>query len=339
VTKNSGTKIAVFGAGSWGSALAIHLAKNNNQVYLWDRAEDNIDAIQKSRENIQYLPGIKLPDTLCATSSMSQALRGAKKVLIVTPSVAFRSILKHLKKSGFDSDATGIAWGTKGLEHGTNKLLHQVAEEEFSSGLKLAMLSGPTFALEVAKGLPTAITVAANNHEFACEWSQALSSDYFRAYTSDDIIGVEVSAACKNIIAIAAGIADGLGFGANARSAIITRGLREIMQLGAAYGARTETFMGLAGIGDLTLTCSDNKSRNRRLGLLLARGKSVQEAKEQIGQSVEGLSAARIICELAAGKKIEMPIIYEVHRIVTGEHSPQTAVKNLLQRELKAEYI
>jgi len=336
VTTNPSIKIAVLGAGSWGSALATHLARNQHNVYLWGRAEDNIEDIESSRENKNYLPGIKLPDNLTATTSMTAAIQDAEKVLIVTPSYAFRSILLKLKEADFNPEA-GISWGTKGLEQGSNKLLHKVAEEEFGSGIKLAMLSGPTFALEVAKKLPTAITVAANNPVFARRWSKLLSSNYFRAYTSDDIIGAEIAAACKNIIAIAAGISDGLGYGSNARSAIITRGLHEIMLLGDAYGAHEKTFMGLSGIGDLTLTCSDDKSRNRRLGLLLAKGMSIDEAKREIGQSVEGIHAAKIICQLAADKRVDMPISIEILRIIVGAHSPRMAASNLMQRTLKPE--
>lgn len=329
-------KITVLGAGSWGSALAIHLAKNKHPVTLWGREPQEMSMISQAGENNQYLPGIKFPPSLRATSSLAEAISDVDDVLIATPSRAFRSILQAISQIGFQSES-GISWASKGLEQGSNKLLHQVVYEEFGN-INLAMLSGPTFALEVAQGLPTALTVASNNPEFAEHWSGLLSSASFRCYTSDDVIGAEIAAACKNIIAIAAGISDGLGFGSNARSAIITRGLREIMLFGAAHGAKSETFMGLSGIGDLTLTCSDDKSRNRRMGLLLAKGKTVEQARLEIGQSVEGIHAAQIICDLAREKNIEMPISHEVYKIIKGECSPQTAVKNLLNRQLKAEY-
>ncbi len=335
VKRPSTSCIAVLGAGSWGSALAIHLASNKHHVILWGRDPQEMSAIEQAGENNEFLPGIEFPNSLHATSSLSNTIAQADDVLIATPSYAFREVLQAIKQVGFQPDS-GICWASKGLEQKTNKLLHQVAHEEFGD-IKLAMLSGPTFALEVAQGLPTALTVASNNLEFAEHWSDLLSSARFRCYTSDDVIGAEIAAACKNIIAIAAGISDGLGFGSNARSAIITRGLREIMLLGAAYGAKPETFMGLSGIGDLTLTCSDDKSRNRRMGLLLAKGKTVEQAKQEIGQSVEGIHAAEIICDLAKEKGVEMPISYEIYKIIKGEHSPQTAVNNLLNRQLKSE--
>ena len=290
----------------------------------------------KQGENTRYLPGAKFPDNLKANPDLAACLDGASTVLVVVPSHGLRDTLtKILPMLG---DETRVCWATKGLELHSGLLPHQVAAEVLGDERPQAVLSGPTFAKEVAAGLPTAIAIAANDVEFAEELAKAISNNSFRAYTSDDMIGVEVGGAVKNVLAIGAGMSDGLGFGANARVALINRGLIEMTRLGVALGAKTETFMGLAGMGDLVLTCTDNLSRNRRMGLALAAGKTVAEAKEEIQQVVEGVMAAEAVHEVAEQLGIEMPISYQIYRILYEGATPLDAFTALMSRELSAEH-
>ena len=328
--------IAVIGAGSWGTALAMQLARAGSPVRLGGLLElDLLEAMVGDRENKRYLPGATFPDGLEARPDLADCLAGARDVLVVVPSHGLRdtleAILPHL-----DND-TRVCWATKGFELHTGKLPHQVAAEVLGAGRPMAVLSGPTFAKEVATGLPTAMTIAANDEAFARDLAQSISSGTFRAYTSDDLIGVEVGGAVKNVLAIGAGMSDGLGFGANTRIALINRGLVEMMRLGVALGAKKETFMGLAGMGDLVLTCTDNLSRNRRMGLALAAGKTVEEAQNEIRQVVEGVLAAQAVHEVAERLGIEMPICHQVYRILYEGASPREAVEALMSRELKSE--
>ncbi|EGV50750.1 NAD(P)H-dependent glycerol-3-phosphate dehydrogenase [Candidatus Endoriftia persephone] len=327
-------KIAVLGAGSWGSALAILLAQNGFDVPLWGHLPADIEQLARERQNQQFLPGIEFPDNLQPTTDLAQSLDGADEVLLVVPSHAFSAVLNQIKP--LLDPATGISWATKGFQPGSQKLLSQVAAEILPEH-DLAVLSGPTFAGEVARGLPTAITVAASNPAHAERLAAYLHAPWFRAYTSDDMIGVQVGGASKNVIAIAAGIADGLGFGANTRAALITRGLAEIMRLGIALGGKPDTFMGLAGLGDLALTCSDNQSRNRRMGLALAKGLSVEQARAEIGQEVEGIQTAQEVFLLAQRSGVEMPIAEQVYQVIYRQLDPRRAVHNLLERQQKAE--
>ena len=287
------------------------------------------------RENKRYLPGAAFPDNLVACPRLADCLDGAQDILVVVPSHGLRDTLKailpHL------TDESRVCWATKGFELHSGKLPHQVAAEVLGASRPMAVLSGPTFAKEVAAGLPTAMTIAANDEDFARTLATAISGGTFRAYTSDDIIGVEVGGAVKNVLAIGAGMSDGLGFGANARIALINRGLVEMVRLGVALGAKKETFMGLAGMGDLVLTCTDNLSRNRRMGLALAAGKTVAEAQDEIQQVVEGVLAAEAVHEVAQKTGIEMPICYQVYRILYEGASPREAVGALMGRELKSE--
>ena len=288
------------------------------------------------RENVRYLPGIKFPDNLTAHPDLGDCLEGIRDILVVVPSHGLRATLtKALDYLGADSR---VYWATKGFELHSGKLPHQVAAEVLGEDRPVAVLSGPTFAKEVAEGLPTAMTIAANNEEFGRDLATAISGDNFRAYTSDDFIGVEVGGAIKNVLAIGAGMCDGLGFGANARIALITRGLVELTRLGVALGAKNETMMGLAGMGDLVLTCTDNLSRNRRMGLALASGKTVEEAQEEIQQVVEGVLAAEAVKEVADKLGIEMPICHQVYRILYEGASPREAVGVLMGRALKSEH-
>jgi glycerol-3-phosphate dehydrogenase (NAD(P)+) len=275
------------------------------------------------------------PENLEAFVELDECLNGVSDILVVVPSHGFREILEAIKP--LLKNGARICWATKGFELHTGKLPHVVAAEVLGADRPVAVLSGPTFAKEVGEGLPTALTIAANDAAFAQDLAVTLSGDNFRAYTSDDMVGVEVGGAVKNVLAIGAGMSDGLGFGANTRVALITRGLVEMTRLGVALGARRETFMGLAGMGDLMLTCTDNLSRNRRMGLALAAGKSVEEAQEEIQQVVEGVLAAEAVHEVAEKLGIEMPICHQVYRILYEGASPREAVGALMRRDLKSE--
>ena len=290
----------------------------------------------QDRENARYLPGIEFPPNLVAHPALSDCLAGVRDILVVVPSHGLRDTLK--KALPLLSPESRVCWATKGFELHTGKLPHQVAAEVLGEDRPVAVLSGPTFAKEVAEGLPTAMTIASNDEAFGQELAALISGENFRAYTSDDFIGVEVGGAIKNVLAIGAGMCDGLGFGANARIALITRGLVELTRLGVALGAKHETMMGLAGMGDLVLTCTDNLSRNRRMGLALANGMTVSEAQQEIQQVVEGVLAAEAVKEVADKLDIEMPICHQVYRILHEGASPREAVGALMGRELKSEH-
>ncbi len=337
------SSIAVLGGGSWGTALAIQLARSAQhnpadkvpRVVLWDINPEHIKAMQQSGINQQYLPGITLPDNLLFEHQLDQVLNQADTLLLAIPSHAVRGFL-HGCKHRIRPDHQ-IAWATKGLEENTNKLMHQIIADELPQCGHLAVISGPTFAGEVARDLPTAVAVAASTDDMAEAMVEYLHSGNFRVYITDDMTGVELGGSLKNVLAIAAGIADGLGFGANTRAALITRGLAEIMRLGVKMGAQHETFMGLAGLGDLVLTCTDNQSRNRRMGLALAEGLSIEEAREKIGQAVEGVKTAREAWQLANQHKVEMPIIEQTYQVLYEAKSPEEAVHDLLTREARSE--
>jgi len=330
------TKIAVYGAGSWGTALALQLARNGLDVLLWDFNSGRVATYETARENSNYLPGIPFPDNLHCTDSLEAMMQHSDDQLIVIPSHGFRDLLKKLKQLLKPEHA--IFWATKGLEVGTGKLLHEVLIEELGENVPYGLVSGPTFASEVAKGLPSAMTAAASTQELATRIAAAFQGGNYRVYTSNDVLGVELGGAVKNVLAIAAGISDGLGFGANARAAIITRGLVEIMRLAKSMGAKEDTIMGLSGVGDLVLTCTDNQSRNRRLGLALGEGKDVDSAIEEIGQAVEGAKSSHCIGMLAERAGVEMPICEAVHKVIYKGLKPEQAVKELLARQLKAEF-
>ncbi len=325
----------MIGAGSWGTALALQFARSGRNVRLWGRNAEHCADMARDRSNEKYLPGAAFPDSLEVTNDLQYATEEPTDVLVVVPSHALRETLEAIKPHLRQDDR--ISWATKGFELSTGRLPHQVANEVLGPGRHTAVLSGPTFAKEVGDGLPSAMTVASANPEFALEMATTLSCEGFRAYTSDDIIGVEVGGAVKNVLAIGAGMSDGLGFGANTRIALITRGLSEMTRLGVALGAKPATFMGLAGMGDLVLTCTDNLSRNRRMGLALAAGKTREEAQEEIQQVVEGVLAAEAVQEVAEKQKIEMPICHQVYRILYKGASPREAVGALMRRALKSE--
>jgi len=327
--------IAVIGAGSWGTALALQFARSGRAVRLWGRDEVQLDDMAEIRMNARYLPGSGFPDNLQIEADLGRCLQGVKDVLIAVPSHGFRETLTRVAPL-LDPDAR-VCWATKGFELSSGQLPHQVADEVLGEERPVAVLSGPTFATEVGQGLPTAMTIASNDADFAGELAITLSGDKFRAYTSADMIGVEVGGAVKNVLAIGAGLSDGLGFGANTRIALINRGLVEMKRLGVALGASQETFMGLAGMGDLVLTCTDDQSRNRRMGLLLASGKTVAAAQESIQQVVEGVLAAKAVKKVAADRDVVMPICDEIYRILYEGVPPREAVGALMGRALKPE--
>ncbi len=329
------TSISVLGAGSWGTALAILAARNGCQTLLWGHNPEHIAQLQQHRQNRRYLPELDFPNNLQLTDSLQKAVAFSDLILISVPSHAFQSTLLQLKPLA--SQNIQIAWATKGFNPIDGSLLHQLVAKIFSENTPTAVISGPTFAKEVAANLPTAITIASNNSDLSHQLAQILHNNHFRTYTSDDMIGVQVGGAVKNVLAIAAGIADGLGFGANTRAALITRGLNEVIRLGLCLGGRQETFMGLAGLGDLILTCTDNQSRNRRFGLALGLGKNRQQATEEIGQEIEGVLAAKETYLLATKYQIEMPITEQIYKVLYENLDPKIAVQNLLAREQKAE--
>jgi glycerol-3-phosphate dehydrogenase (NAD(P)+) len=327
--------VAVLGAGSWGTALAIQLARGGRPVRLWGRDGERLAGMAQARRNERYLPSAPFPDSLEIAAALPAALAGARDVLVVVPSPAFRAVLGAL--APHLGPGMHVAWATKGFELASGLLPHQVAREALGSERRIAVLSGPTFAREVGAGLPTAMTVASPDASYADALAAELSSANFRAYTSTDIIGVEIGGAVKNALAVGAGLSDGLGFGANTRVALITRGLKEMTRLGVALGADAHTFMGLAGLGDLVLTCTDDQSRNRRFGLALAAGATPEAALAEIGQAVEGYAAARAIRAVATRTAVEMPLCDVVYRVLYERMPARDAVRELMSRPLKAE--
>jgi glycerol-3-phosphate dehydrogenase (NAD(P)+) len=327
--------VAVLGAGSWGTALAVQFARGGRPVRLWGRDAAQLADMARRRCNARYLDGVEFPPSLEVEGSLPAALAGARDVLIVVPSHAFRALLGEL--APHLGDGMHVAWATKGFELETGRLPHQIAREVLGPERRIAVLSGPTFAREVGAGLPTAMTIASPDAAYAQALARELSSSNFRAYSSTDILGVEIGGAVKNVLAVGAGLSDGLGFGANTRVALITRGLKEMTRLGTRLGAQSATFMGLAGLGDLVLTCTDDQSRNRRFGLLLAAGNDPQAALERIGQSVEGYAAARAMRPVVAQAGVEMPLCDGVYRVLYEQLPAKDAVRELMSRPVKAE--
>ena len=330
-TMNRRFGVAVLGAGSWGTALAVLLARNGHTTLLWGRDEAALAAIARCGSNERYLPGQRLPPGLVVEPVLSRAVDAAAACLVAVPSHAFVELTARL--AALPGSRAGLLWATKGLDPSSGGLLHAVAAELLPAGVPLGVLSGPTFAGEVARRLPTAVTLAATDTGFARQWAARLANSRFRVYTSDDLAGVQLAGAVKNVLAIAAGIADGLGFGANTRAALIARGLSEMVRLGEAVGGRAATFMGLAGLGDLVLTCTDDQSRNRRFGLALARGFAPDDAAARVGQVVEGVETSAQVVRLARRLAVEMPICEQVRAVVTGASSAAEAVEALLARE------
>lgn len=334
--------ITVIGAGAWGSALAISLS-TNHRITLWARDAAQIEAMRAVRCNQRYLPDILLPDNLGLSADFSAALGEAELAIIAVPVAALREVLKQVALSGwhpFDELRAGldVVWLCKGFEAETSLLPHQVAAETLPEGFHYGVLSGPSFAQEVARGLPTALTLASTDEEFARTTAQALHHSRLRIYASNDVIGVEIGGAVKNVMAVAAGICDGLGLGCNARAALLTRGMAEIARLGLKLGGRPETLSGLSGTGDLILTCTGDLSRNRQVGLLLAQQHELPEILRQLGHVAEGVYTVREVHRLAQSMGIAMPICEAVYRILY-EHIPVSeAVAELLNRAPNQEF-
>ncbi len=328
--------IAVLGAGSWGTALAALMARHGHAVTLWGRDATVAAAIDRQHENTRYLPGIALPDTLRATTDLAAAMHGADLVLVVVPSHAFTETLRLL--APLRPAAAGVAWATKGFEPGSGRFLHEVAEDILGPSVPLAVVTGPSFAKEVTLGLPTAVTVHGDDAEFTQQVADVLHGPAFRAYTGNDMLGAELGGAMKNVLAVATGVADGMQLGLNARAGLITRGLNEMLRLAAAIGGRPETLMGLAGLGDLVLTSTGDLSRNRRLGLALGRGQSLQDAVREIGQVVESVQTADEVMRQADRHGIDLPISSAVRAVLHGDLSPAEGLQQLLAREQKPEY-
>ena len=327
--------VALFGAGSWGTALAMQLARNGCRVNLWGHESDHIENLIQDGENKAFLPGIALHENIYPNASLKACLQQADTILIAIPSKAFRSFLSVLKDELEQN--LSVFWASKGFEIESGKLLHEIIVEEMP-GHHYGVISGPTFATEVARGLPAAITCAGDDAETTEYFAGLLHGNRFRCYTSDDVIGVELGGALKNILAIAVGAADGLGFGANTRAALMTRGLSEVMRLGQKLGARQETLMGLAGLGDLILTCTDDQSRNRRFGLAIGQGMTVEQAEIDVEQTVEGLRAAKAIFLMSKELELDLPIMEQVYRVLYEDVSPVDAVQSLENRPQRSEF-
>ena len=326
--------IGVLGAGSWGTAIAILLAKNlkPQNIPLWDKDLAQLALMEENLENKRYLPGIALPGTIKYLKKITDLLSEVQDIVIAVPSHAFKSLLIEKLKPNLQ-DHHRILWVTKGMEPGSGRFLHQLVEEKLGMNRAYAVLSGPSFAREVALGMPTAVTVSSNNEIFTKDIVKYFHSDAFRVYLNKDIIGVQFGGVIKNILAVACGISDGLNFGANARAGLITRGIAEMQRLGAVLGAKSETLVGLSGLGDVILTCTDNQSRNRRFGLAIAKGHSIQEAQDIIGQVVEAVHNTKEICDLAEKLGVEVPIANQVNFILQQKITPRQAAYYLLSRE------
>ncbi len=333
---NSTITMAVLGAGSYGTALAISLARDGANVVLWGHEPEHMAQLEIDRRNEAFLPGVDFPESLIVTSDLEQAVQSSRDLLLVVPSHVFGLVLGQVKPHLRDNSR--LCWATKGLEPETGRLLQDVAFEQLGDSTPLAVLSGPTFAKELASGMPTAISVASTNAEFVTDLQETIHcSKTFRVYSNSDFIGMQLGGAVKNVIAIGAGMSDGIGFGANARTALITRGLAEMCRLGAALGAQQETFMGMAGLGDLVLTCTDNQSRNRRFGLGLGQGGDVHSVQDDIGQVVEGYRNTKEVWALAQRHGVEMPIVDQIYQVLYQGKDARQAAKDLLARDKKGE--
>lgn len=328
--------MTVIGAGSYGSALAISLARNGEHVVLWGHEPQHVAQLEIDRANDAFLPGVSFPPTLIVTADLKQAVEASRDLLVVVPSHVFGVVLAQI--APYLRPDSRICWATKGLEPETGRLLQEVAKETLGESVPLAVLSGPTFAKELAAGLPTAIAVASEDANFVADLQEKIHcSRTFRVYANHDFIGMQIGGAVKNVIAIGAGMSDGIGYGANARTALITRGLAELTRLGLALNAERDTFMGMAGLGDLVLTCTDDQSRNRRFGLALGQGRGVDEAQAEIGQVVEGYRNTKEVRALAKRAGVEMPIVEQIYQVLYRGKDVQIAAQDLLARQKTAE--
>ncbi|MBI4357326.1 MAG: NAD(P)-dependent glycerol-3-phosphate dehydrogenase [Gammaproteobacteria bacterium] len=327
--------ILIIGAGSWGTALAFHLANNGEPVRLWGHSSSHLHDMHNTRRNTLYFPDTILPPAIEICLDLQSALHTTSDIFLAVPSHAFRETLQKI--APLLHQDVRLAWGTKGLDPHSGKCLDSVASDVLGAAIPLAVLSGPTFAREVLAGQPTAVTIASRNRAFFEDLRKRFQSLSFRVYPSTDLIGVQLAGTIKNILAIAAGVSDGLGYGANTRAALITRGLAEMTRLGLLLGAEKETFMGLAGIGDLILTATDNQSRNRRFGLFIGQGKSADSAAKEVGQVIEGILNSQQVYRLATQHQASMPITTEIYHILYHHRAPHEAVRALLEREPTSE--
>ncbi|KGK18951.1 glycerol-3-phosphate dehydrogenase [Vibrio navarrensis] len=333
---NKAISMTVIGAGSYGTSLAISLSRNGANVILWGHDPEHMTTLEADRENRAFLPGIEFPPSLIVESDLQKAVQASRDLLVVVPSHVFGQVLNSLQP--YLRADSRICWATKGLEPETGRLLKDVAFDALGENYSLAVLSGPTFAKELAAGMPTAISVASPDAQFVADLQEKIHcSKTFRVYANSDFTGMQLGGAVKNVIAIGAGMSDGIGFGANARTALITRGLAEMCRLGAALGAQPETFMGMAGLGDLVLTCTDNQSRNRRFGLALGQGKDVDTAQQEIGQVVEGYRNTKEVWMLAQRMGVEMPIVDQIYQVLYQGKDARLAAQDLLARDKKSE--
>ncbi len=335
-TDYSDISMTVLGAGSYGTSLAISLARNGAKVILWGHEETHMARLEADRANEEFLPGVAFPPSLIISTDLEKSVQASRDLLVVVPSYVFGLVLKNMKP--FLRSDSRICWATKGLEPETGRLLKDVAVDVLGESHSLAVLSGPTFAKELAAGLPTAISVASPDEDFVKDLQEKIHcSKTFRVYANNDFVGMQLGGAVKNVIAIGAGMSDGIGFGANARTALITRGLAEMTRLGVALGAEAETFMGMAGLGDLVLTCTDNQSRNRRFGLALGHGGDVESAQAEIGQVVEGYRNTKEVWLLANRMNVEMPIVEQIYQVLYQGKDARAAAQDLLARDKKSE--
>lgn len=325
--------ITLLGAGAWGTALAIAFA-GQHKVTLWSREEDVAADLLATRENHRFFPGYRLPESVAVATDFAAAVATADLLIVATPIAGLRATAEHLRGLGCK---TTLLWVCKGFEAGSGKLPHQVVGEVLGEGIAFGALSGPSFAEEVAAGEPTAVALAANEPAFARDTARQLHTNRLRIYANDDLVGVEVGGAVKNVLAIATGVCDGLGLGLNSRAALMTRGLAEIARLGLALGAQRQTFMGLAGMGDLILTCTGDLSRNRRVGLALAQNKSLPQILEELGHVAEGVYTAREVDRLAGQLGVDMPISAAVAAVLDGRITAAGAVEQLMARNPKEE--
>ncbi len=344
--------VSVLGAGSWGTALALALARNLPAVRLWGRNAPEMAELARRRVNQRYLPGVPFPPNLHIEPDFPALIDRDLCFVVAVPSHAFRgsiqSLRRHIDAAGYSAGDATVIWGSKGFDPGSGRLLSEVVDETFGAVVVAAtgdaergaraVISGPSFALETANHLPTALTLACPRRGAAQALAHWFRGPATRVYFSDDVVGVQLGGAAKNVMAIAAGISDGLGFGANARAALITRGLAELTRLGVALGGQAGTFTGLTGVGDLILTCTDDQSRNRRFGIGVGQGKPFEEIRAEIGQEIEGIHSARELHRLSRKCAVEMPITEQVYRILHHGHDPKSAVRDLLRRDPKAEH-
>ncbi len=332
---STSNKVAVIGAGAWGTALALQLLRNGCEVTLWARNAKQLEQMQQKSENERYLPGVSLPEALKLNAGLAEVVAEHDHLIMVVPSHSFREVLQDMRPALHLNSR--ITWATKGLELASGKFLHSVLAEEVPD-VPAAIISGPSFATEMSVGQPTVMTAASTDADLQKQVVSLFHGENLRIYPSDDVLGVEIGGAVKNVLAIATGIADGLGYGANTQAALITRGLAEMVRFGNALGARPDTLMGVSGVGDLVLTCTDNQSRNRRMGLYLGQGKSMTEASNKIGQALEGVKTAGVIMQVAKSVEVEMPLSEMVYRILYEHQSTKDAVVELLARDVKREH-